>query len=301
MILYNTKEQAKEALRKIDLPFGASIILETKEGKILGVQDKKEIKFLDLDSLPPLDGKANQILKIDESGNLVWADDEVRTIVDNVTSTDTDKALSANMGKYLNDSKLDNELLDKKNLANKIAILQSDTKTYIDTTYITYNKSNNSFKETRQSIEIPLANTNNNGLISPIQFKLLDSIINNATNDSKGIITELEPFTYTNTTALLNNKILVKNGLSWKIESANCPINAATTTTAGVMTAEDKLKLDNTVTSDIAATPDTLGLVKQAADLTDLGADADLAGVIAQFNQLLENLKEAGIMYRTNG
>ena len=76
-------------------------------------------------------------------------------------------------------------------------------------------------------------------------------------------------------------------------------INAATTTKAGVMSAADKVKLENTVSATTTATPDTLGLVKQAADLTDLQADTDLEGVKAQFNQLLANLRAAGIMYQT--
>ena len=108
MIIYNTKEEAKAVLRNKELPFGASIILNTKDGDLLGVQGKSKMKFLDMNTLPPTNGKSNQVLKLDENGNVVWAADDMRDIVDDLTSTDTDKALSANMGKYLQDNKLDN-------------------------------------------------------------------------------------------------------------------------------------------------------------------------------------------------
>lgn len=113
MITYNTKEEAKAVLRNKELPFGASIILNTKDGDLLGVQGKSKMKFLDMNTLPPTNGKSNQVLKLDENGNVVWAADDMRDIVDDLTSTDTDKALSANMGKYLQDNKLDNALIEK--------------------------------------------------------------------------------------------------------------------------------------------------------------------------------------------
>ena len=56
MITYNTKEEAKAVLRNKELPFGASIILNTKDGDLLGVQGKSKIKFLDMNTLPPTNG-----------------------------------------------------------------------------------------------------------------------------------------------------------------------------------------------------------------------------------------------------
>lgn len=75
MIVYNTKEQAKMKLRGMSIPFGSSILLDTLEGQILGVQGQEEIKFLSMDSLPPSNGKVDQILKLDKNGNVIRADD----------------------------------------------------------------------------------------------------------------------------------------------------------------------------------------------------------------------------------
>ena len=116
MIVYNTKEQAKMKLRGMSIPFGSSILLDTLEGQILGVQGHEEINFLSMDSLPPTGGKVDQILKLDKNGNVVWADDEMRAIIDNLDSTSTDAALSANMGRELNSLKLDNSLIANTNI-----------------------------------------------------------------------------------------------------------------------------------------------------------------------------------------
>ena len=52
----------------------------------------------------PSGGATGQILKYGgSSGTAVWANESVTPVVDNLTSTDTDKALSANQGKVLND------------------------------------------------------------------------------------------------------------------------------------------------------------------------------------------------------
>lgn len=128
----------------------------------------------------------------------------------------------------------------------------------------------------------------------------MTSIVTNASTITNGIVHAFTAPTYTATTVSLNSSVLYKNASNaWVTTSNNKSISAATTTNAGVMSAADKVKLNSAVINTTSATKDTLGLVKQAADLTDLGADADLAGVIAQFNQLLANLKAAGIMYQT--
>lgn len=75
MIVYNTKEQAKMKLRGMSIPFGSSILLNTLEGQILGVQGHEDIEFLSMDSLPPTGGKVDQILKLDKNGNVIRADD----------------------------------------------------------------------------------------------------------------------------------------------------------------------------------------------------------------------------------
>lgn len=299
MITYNTKEEAKAVLRNKELPFGASIILNTKDGDLLGVQGKSKIKFLDMNTLPPTNGKSNQVLKLDENGNVVWAADDMRDIVDDLISTDTDKALSANMGKYLQDNKLDNALIEKKSFIISHVLETKDNALNITSGYITYNKTNNSFSSKSISIVFPVASSNTTGVMSVDHYNLLNLIDTDFNTNTTGLVANLTGFTYTTEAVRHNSSVIFKSGNTWTKQSKTHSINPATTTTAGVMTAADKTKLDNTVSATTEATPDTLGLVKQAAELTNLEADNDLAGVIAHFNQLLANLKEAGIMYAT--
>lgn len=299
MITYNTKEEAKAVLRNKELPFGASIILNTKDGDLLGVQGKSKIKFLDMNTLPPTNGKSNQVLKLDENGNVVWANDDMRDIVDDLTSTDTDKALSANMGKYLQDNKLDNALIEKKSFITSYVLEIKDNALNITSGYITYNKTNNSFSSKSISTVFPVASSNTTGVMSVDHYNLLNLIDTDFNTNTTGLVANLTGFTYTTEAVRHNSSVIFKSGNTWTKQSKTHSINPATTTTAGVMTAADKTKLENTVSATTEATPDTLGLVKQAAELTNLEADNDLAGVIAHFNQLLANLKEAGIMYAT--
>lgn len=300
MVIYNTKEEAKAVLRNKELPFGASIILNTKDGDLLGVQGKSKMKFLDMNTLPPTNGKSNQVLKLDENGNVVWANDDMREIVDNLTSTDTDKALSANMGKYLQDNKLDNALIEKKSFIISHILETKDNALNITSGYITYNKTNNIFTEQGYSQIVPLANSSSTGVMSVDHYNLLANIVTNASTNITGIVHKLTNFSYSTNTVSHNASMLYKasNGV-WSTTTITHTINPATTTKAGVMSAADKVKLENTISATTTATPDTLGLVKQAADLTDLQADTDLEGVKAQFNQLLANLRAAGIMYQT--
>ena len=299
MITYNTKEEAKAVLRNKELPFGASIILNTKDGDLLGVQGKSKIKFLDMNTLPPTNGKSNQVLKLDENGNVVWAADDMRDIVDDLISTDTDKALSANLGKYLQDNKLDNALIEKKSFITNHVLEIKDNALNITSGYITYNKTNNSFSSKSVSTVFPVASSNTTGVMSVDHYNLLNLIDTDFNTNTTGLVANLTGFTYTTEAVRHNSSVIFKSGNTWTKQSKTHSINPATTTTAGVMTAADKTKLDNTVSATTEATPDTLGLVKQAAELTNLEADNDLAGVIAHFNQLLANLKEAGIMYAT--
>jgi hypothetical protein len=299
MITYNTKEEAKAVLRNKELPFGASIILNTKDGDLLGVQGKSKIKFLDMNTLPPTNGKSNQVLKLDENGNVVWAADDMRDIVDDLISTDTDKALSANMGKYLQDNKLDNALIEKKSFITSHVLEIKDNALNITSGYITYNKTNNSFSSKSISTVFPVASSNTTGVMSVDHYNLLNLIDTDFNTNTTGLVANLTGFTYTTEAVRHNSSVIFKSGNTWTKQSKTHSINPATTTTAGVMTAADKTKLDNTVSATTEATPVTLGLVRQAAELTNLEADNDLAGVIAHFNQLLANLKEAGIMYAT--
>lgn len=299
MITYNTKEEAKAVLRNKELPFGASIILNTKDGDLLGVQGKSKIKFLDMNTLPPTNGKSNQVLKLDENGNVVWAADDMRDIVDDLISTDTDKALSANMGKYLQDNKLDNALIEKKSFITSHVLETKDNALNITSGYITYNKTSNSFSSKSISTVFPVASSNTTGVMSVDHYNLLNLIDTDFNTNTTGLVANLTGFTYTTEAVRHNSSVIFKSGNTWTKQSKTHSINPATTTTAGVMTAADKTKLDNTVSATTKATPDTLGLVKQAADLTDLQTDTDLEGVKAQFNQLLANLRAAGIMYQT--
>lgn len=299
MIIYNTKEEAKAVLRNKELPFGASIILNTKDGDLLGVQGKSKMKFLDMNTLPPTNGKSNQVLKLDENGNVVWAADDMRDIVDDLISTDTDKALSANMGKYLQDNKLDNALIEKKSFIISHTLETKDNALNITSGYITYNKTSNSFSSKSVSTVFPVASSNTTGVMSVNHYNLLNLIDTDFNTNTTGLVANLTGFTYTTEAVRHNSSVIFKSGNTWTKQSKTHSINPATTTTAGVMSAADKVKLENTVSATTTATPDTLGLVKQAADLTDLQADTDLEGVKAQFNQLLANLRAAGIMYQT--
>lgn len=299
MVIYNTKEEAKAVLRNKELPFGASIILNTKDGDLLGVQGKSKMKFLDMNTLPPTNGKSNQVLKLDENGNVVWAADDMRDIVDDLTSTDTDKALSANMGKYLQDNKLDNEVIAGINIITGHAYKIINNKLNIEIAYRNYSKDNNTFDKRYIDDVVPEASGTSTGVMSVDHYNLLANIVTNASTLQNGIIHKLIDFTYLENSIRHNCSVLYKEGSIWKTSAQYHTINAATTTKAGVMTAADKVKLENTVSATTTATPDTLGLVKQAADLTDLQADTDLEGVKAQFNQLLANLRAAGIMYQT--
>lgn len=299
MVIYNTKEEAKAVLRNKELPFGASIILNTKDGDLLGVQGKSKMKFLDMNTLPPTNGKSNQVLKLDENGNVVWAADDMRDIVDDLTSTDTDKALSANMGKYLQDNKLDNGVIAGINIITGHAYKIINNKLNIEIAYRNYSKDNNTFDKRYIDDVVPEASGTSTGVMSVDHYNLLANIVTNASTLQNGIIHKLIDFTYLENSIRHNCSVLYKEGSIWKTSAQYHTINAATTTKAGVMTAADKVKLENTVSATTTATPDTLGLVKQAADLTDLQADTDLEGVKAQFNQLLANLRAAGIMYQT--
>lgn len=300
MITYNTKEEAKAVLRNKELPFGASIILNTKDGDLLGVQGKSKMKFLDMNTLPPTNGKSNQVLKLDDNGNVVWAADDMRDIVDDLISTDTDKALSANMGKYLQDNKLDNALIEKKSFIISHILETKDNALNITSGYITYNKTSNSFSSKSISTAFPVASSDTTGVMSVDHYNLLANIVTNASTNINGIIHKLTNYSYSTSTVTHNSSILYKASTgTWSTANVTHTINAATATKAGVMSAADKVKLENTVSATTTATPDTLGLVKQAADLTDLQTDTDLEGVKAQFNQLLANLRAAGIMYQT--
>lgn len=300
MVIYNTKEEAKAVLRNKELPFGASIILNTKDGDLLGVQGKSKMKFLDMNTLPPTNGKSNQVLKLDENGNVVWANDDMRDIVDDLISTDTDKALSANMGKYLQDNKLDNGVIAGINIVTGYAYKIINNKLNIEIAYRNYSKDNNTFDRRYIDDVIPEASDTSTGVMSVDHYNLLANIVTNASTNINGIIHKLTNYSYSTNTVTHNSSILYKTSTgTWSTANVTHTINAATTTKAGVMSAADKVKLENTVSATTTATPDTLGLVKQAADLTDLQSDTDLEGVKAQFNQLLANLRAAGIMYQT--
>lgn len=300
MVIYNTKEEAKAVLRNKELPFGASIILNTKDGDLLGVQGKSKIKFLDMNTLPLTNGKSNQVLKLDDNGNVVWANDDMRDIVDDLISTDTDKALSANMGKYLQDNKLDNEVIAGINIVTGHAYKIINNKLNIEIAYRNYSKDNNTFDRRYIDDVIPEASDTSTGVMSVDHYNLLANIVTNASNNINGIIHKLTNYSYSTNTVTHNSSILYKTSTGiWSTANVTHTINAATTTKAGVMSAADKVKLENTVSATTTATTDTLGLVKQAADLTDLQSDTDLEGVKAQFNQLLANLRTAGIMYQT--
>ena len=299
MVIYNTKEEAKAVLRNKELPFGASIILNTKDGDLLGVQGKSKMKFLDMNTLPPTDGKSNQVLKLDENGNVVWAADDMRDIVDDLTSTDTDKALSANMGKYLQDNKLDNSLISEINIVTGHVYKTINSKLHVEIAYRNYSKANNTFNRNFVNDVVPEASATSTGVMSVNHYNLLNLIDTDFNTSTTGLVANLTGFTYTTEVVRHNSSVIFKSGNTWTKQSKTHSINPATTTKAGVMTAADKVKLENTVSATTTATPDTLGLVKQAADLTDLQADTDLEGVKAQFNQLLANLRAAGIMYQT--
>lgn len=300
MVIYNTKEEAKAVLRNKELPFGASIILNTKDGDLLGVQGKSKIKFLDMNTLPPTNGKSNQVLKLDENGNVVWAADDMRDIVDDLISTDTDKALSANMGRELNEIKINKSIFDAKIFLVGSNIVSKNGAIRINHSTSTYSSAEDEWKNSTIYSNFPEASVDSNGLLSVDHYNLLANIVTNASTNITGIVHKLTNFSYSTNTVTHNSSILYKTSTgTWSTANVTHTINAATTTKAGVMSAADKVKLENTISATTKATPDTLGLVKQAADLTDLQTDTDLEGVKAQFNQLLANLRAAGIMYQT--
>lgn len=300
MVIYNTKEEAKAVLRNKELPFGASIILNTKDGDLLGVQGKSKMKFLDMNTLPPTDGKSNQVLKLDENGNVVWANDDMRDIVDDLTSTDTDKALSANMGRELNEIKINKSIFDAKIFLVGSNIVSKNGAIRINHSTSTYSSAEDEWKNSTIYSNFPEASVDSNGLLSVDHYNLLSCIVTNTSTVDNGLLHNLASFSYSDTYVRHNVSVIYKQtNNTWRTVGKYHTINAATTTTAGVMTAADKVKLENTVSATTKATPDTLGLVKQAADLTDLQTDTDLEGVKAQFNQLLANLRAAGIMYQT--
>ncbi len=300
MVIYNTKEEAKAVLRNKELPFGASIILNTKDGDLLGVQGKSKMKFLDMNTLPPTDGKSNQVLKLDENGNVVWANDDMRDIVDDLISTDTDKALSANMGRELNEIKINKSIFDAKIFLVGSNIVSKNGAIRINHSISTYSSAEDEWKNSTIYSNFPEASVDSNGLLSVDHYNLLANIVTNASTIDNGLLHNLASFSYSDTYVRHNVSVIYKQtNNTWRTTGKYHTINAATTTTAGVMTAADKVKLENTISATTKATPDTLGLVKQAADLTDLQADTDLEGVKAQFNQLLANLRAAGIMYQT--
>lgn len=300
MVIYNTKEEAKAVLRNKELPFGASIILNTKDGDLLGVQGKSKIKFLDMNTLPPTNGKSNQVLKLDDNGNVVWAADDMRDIVDNLTSTDTDKALSANMGRELNEIKINKSIFDAKIFLVGSNIVSESGAIRISHSTSTYSSAKDEWKNSIIYSNFPEASVDSNGLLSVDHYNLLSCIVTNANTIDNGLLHNLASFSYSDTYVRHNVSVIYKQtNNTWRTTGKYHTINAATTTTAGVMTAADKVKLENTISATTKATPDTLGLVKQAADLTDLQTDTDLEGVKAQFNQLLANLRAAGIMYQT--
>lgn len=299
MIVYNTKEQAKMKLRGMSIPFGSSILLDTLEGQILGVQGHEEINFLSMDSLPPTGGKVDQILKLDKNGNVVWADDEMRAIIDNLDSTSTDAALSANMGRELNEIKINKSIFNSKVFLVGADIVVNNKALRINHSTSTYSSAEDKWINSTIYSNFPEASADSNGLLSILKWKMLDYAEQYFNTNTVGFVTAMRDFTYTADQVNLSKKVFYRNNDTWTQTDSPIKITAATQSQAGVMSAADKTKLDNTVSATTEATPDTLGLVKQAAELTDLEADNDLAGVIAHFNQLLANLKEAGIMYAT--
>nr|DAF35515.1 MAG TPA: Head fiber protein [Crassvirales sp.] len=299
MIVYNTKEQAKMKLRGMSIPFGSSILLDTLEGQILGVQGHEEINFLSMDSLPPTGGKVDQILKLDKNGNVVWADDEMRAIIDNLDSTSTDAALSANMGRELNEIKINKSIFNSKVFLVGADIVVNNKALRINHSTSTYSSAEDKWINSTIYSNFPEASADSNGLLSILKWKMLDYAEQYFNTNTVGFVTAMRDFTYTADQVNLSKKVFYRNNDTWTQTDSPIKITAATQSQAGVMSAADKTKLDNTVSATTEATPDTLGLVKQAAELTDLQADNDLAGVIAHFNQLLANLKEAGIMYAT--
>ena len=299
MIVYNTKEQAKMKLRGMSIPFGSSILLDTLEGQILGVQGHEEINFLSMDSLPPTGGKVDQILKLDKNGNVVWADDEMRAIIDNLDSTSTDAALSANMGRELNEIKINKSIFNSKVFLVGADIVVNNKALRINHSTSTYSSAEDKWINSTIYSNFPEASADSNGLLSILKWKMLDYAEQYFNTNTVGFVTAMRDFTYTADQVNLSKKVFYRNNDTWTQTDSPIKITAATQSQAGVMSAADKTKLDNTVSATTEATPDTLGLVKQAAELTDLQADNDLAGVIAHFNQLLANLKKAGIMYAT--
>ena len=245
MIVYNTKEQAKMKLRGMSIPFGSSILLDTLEGQILGVQGHEEINFLSMDSLPPSNGKVDQILKLDKNGNVIWADDDVRTIIDNLDSVLTDAALSANMGRELNEIKINKSIFDAKIFLVGSNIVSKNGAIRINHSTSTYSSAEDEWKNSTIYSNFPEASVDSNGLLSVDHYNLLANIVTNASTNITGIVHKLTNFSYSTNTVSHNASMLYKasNGV-WSTTTITHTINPATTTTAGVMTAADKVKLE---------------------------------------------------------
>lgn len=118
----------------------------------------------------------------------------------------------------------------------------------------------------------------------------------------------------------VDNEGKAKVNVPWT--DTNTTYSKATTSADGLMSKEDKSKLDGLIlvptggtagqvlkktssgvawqadsnTTYSSANVSTLGLVKQGATVAALEAEDEIATVIARFNTLIENLKTAGII-----
>lgn len=73
-------------------------------------------------------------------------------------------------------------------------------------------------------------------------------------------------------------------------------IGKATPTADGLMSKEDKSKLDGLNNYTLPAAGTAIGGVKQAATVAALANDAAAAAIVTAFNALLANLKTAGVV-----
>lgn len=123
----------------------------------------------------PANGSNDQILRWGASGTAVWGvdNDTITEIVDNLTSTDSSKALSAKQGKALNDSISDLFVVDQILLRDILRIKMKQTglnldpnawsDTLEDTTGINTAISTISYDSTNKSIKSSPASTIGNG------------------------------------------------------------------------------------------------------------------------------------------